>query len=208
MSTFGQILRDAREARGLSPSQVAAKTHILVQIIEGMATEDFHRIPAAIYGRGFVKSYAACVGLDPQPLLREFMDIYEGRRAPTVQIRPVPTAEPPAPPPTPTPPPPPPPPPPHPPPPSPPPSGIRPRRNPSRPIPNPRRFPNPRPPSPNPRRFPSPRPPSPSPRPSGIRPCRSPKPNRRSRSLRPSPSRLRSRTLRPLCGGWICSRTP
>ena len=106
MSTFGQILRDAREARGLSTSQVAAKTHILVQIIEGMEKEDFHRIPAAIYGRGFVKSYAACVGLDPQPLLREFMDIYEGRRAPTVQIRPVPTAEPPAPPPTPTPPPP------------------------------------------------------------------------------------------------------
>ena len=104
MSTFGQILRDAREARGLSTSQVAAKTHILVQIIEGMEKEDFHRIPAAIYGRGFVKSYAACVGLDPQPLLREFMDIYEGRRAPTVQIRPVPTAEPPAPPPTPTPP--------------------------------------------------------------------------------------------------------
>ena len=97
MSTFGQILRDAREARGLSTSQVAAKTHILVQIIEGMEKEDFHRIPAAIYGRGFVKSYAACVGLDPQPLLREFMDIYEGRRAPTVQIRPVPTAEPPAP---------------------------------------------------------------------------------------------------------------
>ena len=105
MSTFGQILRDAREAKGLSTSQVAAKTHILVQIIEGMENEDFHRIPAAIYGRGFVKSYAACVGLDPQPLLREFMDIYEGRRAPTVQIRPVPTAEPPTPPPMPAPPP-------------------------------------------------------------------------------------------------------
>ena len=92
MSTFGQTLRQAREAKGYTLSQVAQETHILVQIIEGMENEDFHRIPAAIYGRGFVKAFAACVDLDPQPLIREFMDIYEGRRAPAVQVRTVPEA--------------------------------------------------------------------------------------------------------------------
>ncbi len=92
MSSFGEKLRNAREAKGLSCSQVAAQTHMLVQIVEEMEREDFHRIPAPIYGRGFVRLFADCVGLDPVPLVREFMDIYEGRRAPAVSIREVPTA--------------------------------------------------------------------------------------------------------------------
>ena len=91
MSSFGETLRTAREAKGLTCSQVAAQTHMLVQIVEEMEREDFHRIPAPIYGRGFVRLFADCVGLDPVPLVREFMDIYEGRRAPTVSIREVPT---------------------------------------------------------------------------------------------------------------------
>ena len=90
MSSFGDTLRNAREAKGLTCSQVAAQTHMLVQIVEEMEREDFHRIPAPIYGRGFVRLFADCVGLDPLPLVREFMDIYEGRRAPTVSIREVP----------------------------------------------------------------------------------------------------------------------
>ena len=92
MSSFGETLRTAREAKGLSCSQVAAQTHMLVQIVEEMEREDFHRIPAPIYGRGFVRLFADCVGLDPVPLVREFMDLYEGRRAPAVSIREVPTA--------------------------------------------------------------------------------------------------------------------
>ena len=92
MSSFGETLKNAREAKGLTCSQVAAQTHMLVQIVEEMEREDFHRIPAPIYGRGFVRLFADCVGLDPIPLVREFMDIYEGRRAPAVSIREVPTA--------------------------------------------------------------------------------------------------------------------
>ena len=91
MTSFGKTLKDAREAKGLTCSQVAAQTHMLVQTVEEMEREDFHRIPAPIYGRGFVRLFAECVGLDPIPLVREFMDIYEGRRAPTVNIREVPT---------------------------------------------------------------------------------------------------------------------
>ena len=90
MSSFGETLRAAREAKGLSCSQVAAQTHMLVQIVEEMEREDFHRIPAPIYGRGFVRLFADCVGLDPVPLVREFMDIYNGRRKPAPSIREVP----------------------------------------------------------------------------------------------------------------------
>ncbi len=103
-TSFGETLRKAREAKGLTTSQIAAKTRMLVQIVEEMENEDFHRIAAPIYGRGFVRLYAECVDLDPLPLVKEFMDIYEGRRAPIVRTKEVPVHEqPPAPPPEPPP---------------------------------------------------------------------------------------------------------
>lgn len=93
-TSFGETLRAAREAKGLTTSQIASKTRMLVQIVEEMENEDFHRIAAPIYGRGFVKLYAECVDLDPLPLVKEFMDIYEGRRAPIVRTRDVPVQAP------------------------------------------------------------------------------------------------------------------
>ncbi len=76
---FGETLRKAREAKGLTHSQVAEETHMLVQIVQDMENEDFHRIAAAIYGRGFVRLFAECVGLDPRPLVAEFSELYENR---------------------------------------------------------------------------------------------------------------------------------
>ena len=78
--SLGQTLRAAREAKGLSTSELAAQTHLLVQIVEGLENEDFRRIPAPIYGRGFVKLYCETVGLDPKPMVAEFMEIYNGNR--------------------------------------------------------------------------------------------------------------------------------
>lgn len=95
--SFGQTLRSAREAKGLTESQVASQTRILVQIISDMEKEDFHRIPAPIYGRGFVRLFAECVGLDPAPLIQEFMEIFEGRRPPLSAIPMPPPAPPPPP---------------------------------------------------------------------------------------------------------------
>ena len=74
--SFGETLRAAREAKGLTTSQLAAATHILVQVIDGLEQENFKRIPAAIYGRGFVKLYCEEVGLDPKPLQDEFLNLY------------------------------------------------------------------------------------------------------------------------------------
>ena len=82
MTYFGETIRKAREAKGMTTSQVAEKTRILVQIINAMEREDFSPIKAAIYGRGFVKLICECLDLDPKPLVAEFMDIYEGRRPP------------------------------------------------------------------------------------------------------------------------------
>ena len=81
MIEFGKTLREAREAKGLSIAQVAESTHMMSQIVEGLENEDFSRIVAPIYGRGFVKLYCEAVGLDPKELTTAFMEIYNGNRA-------------------------------------------------------------------------------------------------------------------------------
>ena len=79
MNGIGTKLRLAREALGYSQGQIAEKTRILPQIVAGLENEDYSRIVAPIYGRGFVKLYAQAVGLDPAECSREFMESYNGR---------------------------------------------------------------------------------------------------------------------------------
>jgi transcriptional regulator with XRE-family HTH domain len=100
MIEFGTTLRLAREAKGLSTSEIAEKTHLLVQIVEDLENENFSRIPAPIYGRGFIKLYCEAVDIpDPAPLIAEFMEIYNGNRPAVIKMKrpapaPVPAPEP------------------------------------------------------------------------------------------------------------------
>lgn len=94
MIELGKTLRDAREAKGLSVAQLSDLTHMAPSMIEELENEDFHRITAPIYGRGFIKLYCEAVDLDPQALVAEFMDIYTGNREPAIRER---RTEPPAP---------------------------------------------------------------------------------------------------------------
>ncbi|MCX7591631.1 MAG: helix-turn-helix domain-containing protein, partial [Kiritimatiellae bacterium] len=70
--SLGEELRSARVARGLTPSQVALATKMKVQTVEALENEDFDRIAAPIYAKGFIRLYAQCVGLDPAPLIEEY----------------------------------------------------------------------------------------------------------------------------------------
>ena len=97
--SFGQTLRAAREAKGITTSELAARTHLLVQIVEGLENEDFRRIPAPIYGRGFVKLYCETVGLEPKPLQAEFMTLYNLKKDAPEKVPPPPKPAPVAPPP-------------------------------------------------------------------------------------------------------------
>ena len=87
MIEFGSTLRAAREAKGLSTRQLADKTHLLAQQIEALEREDFSRIAAPIYGRGFVKLCCEVLEIEAKPLVNAFMDIYSGNRPPTIRMR-------------------------------------------------------------------------------------------------------------------------
>lgn len=88
MIEFGKTLREAREAKGYTVSQLAEKTHIMHQIVEEMEIERFTRIPAPIYGRGFVKLYCEAVGLDPKPFIAAYMELQSGKPASAAPAKP------------------------------------------------------------------------------------------------------------------------
>lgn len=94
MIEFGRTLRAAREAKGYTVAQIAETTHMAHSTVEELEREDFTRIAAPIYGRGFVRLYCEAVGLDPKPLIAEFMDIYNGNRDLGIKERPVKQPEP------------------------------------------------------------------------------------------------------------------
>lgn len=94
MIEFGSTLRKAREERGLSQQDLAARTNLMVQQIDELEREDFSRIAAPVYGRGFVRLYCEAVGLDPNVMIAEFMEILNGNREPVIRMRPVPPATP------------------------------------------------------------------------------------------------------------------
>jgi len=75
---LGRILREARESKGMTIAQAAEATRILYPVIEGLETEDFRKIAAPIYGRGFIKIYAEVLGLDPNPLLNDYAELQAG----------------------------------------------------------------------------------------------------------------------------------
>lgn len=70
---IGEQLVKARISRKLTASEVAAATRMKVQIVEALEREDFDKIAAPIYGKGFIRLYAEYVGLDPKPLIDEYM---------------------------------------------------------------------------------------------------------------------------------------
>ncbi len=69
---FGATLRAARERKGVSLRQIAEATKISVAVLEGLERNDISRLPAGIFGRAFVRSFAAEVGLDTEAVVQQF----------------------------------------------------------------------------------------------------------------------------------------
>jgi cytoskeleton protein RodZ len=70
---FGATLRAARERRGVSLREIANATKISMSVLEALERNDVSRLPGGIFGRAFVRSYAAAVGLDPEATIQDFM---------------------------------------------------------------------------------------------------------------------------------------
>lgn len=74
MKSIGSMFREKREERGWSVEEVARKTKIRIRYIRAMEEEDFDAFPAGFYTRGFLRSYAEHLGLDPNQAVRRYRE--------------------------------------------------------------------------------------------------------------------------------------
>lgn len=71
-SSLGEKLRQAREERGISISEVAEQTRISPLYLEAIDGDNYKTLPGGIFNKGFVRSYAKYVGIDEQEALQDY----------------------------------------------------------------------------------------------------------------------------------------
>ncbi len=90
---LGGELRAARESLGQSVDSLATRLRIRRAHLEALEQGRLKDLPGAAYAIGFVRSYAAALGLDPDDLARRFRDIAGGGKAQPKLVFPEPPAE-------------------------------------------------------------------------------------------------------------------
>lgn len=83
---IGNILREARTRRGLTIAQVAQDTRISARFLEALEAETFAVLPAPVYVRGFIRSYANYLRVEPGPLLAELPSLVPGDVGPDLFV--------------------------------------------------------------------------------------------------------------------------
>jgi cytoskeletal protein RodZ len=95
---FGQELKKAREARGVSLPGLAQETRIRLDFVEALESGDFAKLPGEVFGRGFVRSIGRTLGVDPHSLIGFFDAAWGPSEAPQsvlkVEIKNKPTRDP------------------------------------------------------------------------------------------------------------------
>jgi cytoskeletal protein RodZ len=88
LGTFGQTLREAREDLGVSLAEAERETRINRRYLAALEEEDEAELPAAVYTRGFIRTYCHYLGLNSDGML----DLFGPRHAldDRVAIRPIP----------------------------------------------------------------------------------------------------------------------
>src|SRR5579862_7642692 len=74
--TFGARLRQRRERAGIALAIIAEQTKINVALLEGLERDDVSRWPSGIFSRAFIRGYAHAIGLEPEAIVREFLELY------------------------------------------------------------------------------------------------------------------------------------
>lgn len=73
---FGERLRHERERRQISLDSIAATSKVSVSLFKGLERDDVSRWPTGIFRRSFVRAYATAIGLDPDAVVRDFLELY------------------------------------------------------------------------------------------------------------------------------------
>jgi flagellar biosynthesis protein FlhG len=73
----GRTLKQVRERMDVELQTISKETKISIKILEAIEEETFEKLPALVYLKGFLKSYAQSLGLDPQKVIDDYIRFME-----------------------------------------------------------------------------------------------------------------------------------
>jgi cytoskeleton protein RodZ len=69
----GAMLKRAREQTGLSAADVSARTRLELKVIVALESEDYASLAAAAFIKGYIRSIARELNIDPAPVLAQYL---------------------------------------------------------------------------------------------------------------------------------------
>lgn len=89
---FGEELRRERLVREITLEEISAATKISVRLLKALEESDLSRLPAPAFTRGFIRSYALHIGIDPEQkvcaYLADLAEASAGTSPSAVRVRP------------------------------------------------------------------------------------------------------------------------
>lgn len=79
----GPLLRQIREAVGVELREIAERSKIGMAYLSALEGESFHKLPAAVYVRGFLAEYARALGLDGERVKQTYLARFRAARGPS-----------------------------------------------------------------------------------------------------------------------------
>src|SRR5713226_8014194 len=74
--SLGARLRQRREKEQIALTTIAEQTKIKLSLLEALERDDVSHWPAGIFRRSFIRSYAHAIGLEPDVVVREFLELH------------------------------------------------------------------------------------------------------------------------------------
>lgn len=78
MGPIGACLRKVRQERNLSLEEISRITKISKRYLAAIENDDFDQLPAPTFARGFIRAYAAFVGVESEEIVQQYRERYEG----------------------------------------------------------------------------------------------------------------------------------
>jgi cytoskeleton protein RodZ len=89
---FGEELRRERLVREITLEEISAATKISIRLLKALEESDLSRLPAPAFTRGFIRSYAIHIGIDPEEkvcaYLTDLADAAAGTTPSAARVRP------------------------------------------------------------------------------------------------------------------------
>jgi transcriptional regulator with XRE-family HTH domain len=74
--SFGARLRERRERQHIALATIAEQTKIKLSLLDALERDDVSHWPVGIFRRAFIRAYAHAIGLEPDVVVREFLEFH------------------------------------------------------------------------------------------------------------------------------------